>query len=64
MWQGRAEMLAQRIRMLEAPEEPEPAPVPEPPAPQPDGRPAEIDSLTESISAPWWSRWWGWLNGA
>jgi excisionase family DNA binding protein len=45
MWQARAELLAHqlgeaqgRIRMLEAPKEPEPAPVPEPLPPTPDGR--------------------------
>jgi hypothetical protein len=81
MWQARAELLAhqlgeahERIRMLEAPREPEPEPIPEPvpetgpwspPKPGPDG-PVRGPSPPppEGGSVPWWRRWWGWLNGA
>jgi excisionase family DNA binding protein len=61
----------ERIRMLEAPKEPEPMPVPEPapyPAPMEPGPDGPVRGPSpppsEGGSAPWWSRWWGWLNGS
>ena len=54
MWQARARVLDERVRMLEAPK-PEPAPAPEPfPAPIPP----------TPNAAPWWRRWWPALVGA
>jgi excisionase family DNA binding protein len=47
-----------QLAAAEVPREPdppiEPPPTPAPAAPTPNG---------QKLTAPWWSRWWGWLGG-
>jgi Helix-turn-helix domain len=54
LWQGRADVLAQRLHQLEAPKEPDPVPTPAPSPPTPNGPEPH----------GWWPRFRLWLSGA